>query len=54
MLKKIKRPILVEQNHDAQMGGLITEQTGIIISEKILKYDGRPMTAKFILDNLKI
>jgi len=54
MLKNIKRPILVEQNHDAQMGGLITEQTGIIISEKVLRYDGRPMTAKFIVDNLKI
>jgi len=54
MLKKIKRAVLVEQNHDGQMGGLISEQTGVIISEKILRYDGRPMTAKFILDNLKI
>lgn len=53
ILKKLKRPIIVEQNHDAQMAGLIAEQTGIILNEKILKYDGRPMTVKFIIDNLK-
>ncbi|MFA6992410.1 MAG: 2-oxoacid:acceptor oxidoreductase subunit alpha [Candidatus Gracilibacteria bacterium] len=53
LIKQCKRPIVVEQNYTAQMGGLIAECTGILIEEKILKYDGRPFTAKFILDNLK-
>ncbi|MDD3861663.1 MAG: 2-oxoacid:acceptor oxidoreductase subunit alpha [Candidatus Gracilibacteria bacterium] len=53
ILKKVKRPILVEQNYNGQMGALIAEQTGIIIQEKILKYDGRPFTAKEIIENLK-
>jgi 2-oxoglutarate ferredoxin oxidoreductase subunit alpha len=53
ILKKLKRPILVEQNYGAQLGGLVAEQTGIIIQEKILKYDGRPITAKDIIKNLQ-
>lgn len=53
ILKSLKRPVLVEQNYTAQLGGLIAEQTGIVIKEKILKYDGSPMTAKYILENLK-
>jgi 2-oxoglutarate ferredoxin oxidoreductase subunit alpha len=53
ILKKIKRPVLVEQNYTAQLGGLIAEHTGILIEEKILRYDGRPLTAKYIIENLK-
>jgi 2-oxoglutarate/2-oxoacid ferredoxin oxidoreductase subunit alpha len=52
-LGKIKRPILVDSNYTAQMGGLITEHTGIIIEEKILRYDGRPLTGKYITDRIK-
>ena len=52
-LEKCKRPILVESNYTAQMGGLITEHTGIFIDEKILRYDGRPMTAKYVIDRIK-
>ena len=52
-LGKIKRPILVESNYTGQMGGLIAEHTGIIIDEKILRYDGLPMTAKYVIDRIK-
>lgn len=54
LLKKCKRPIVVEQNFSNQMGGLILEYTGIKIKEAVLKYDGRPFTAKFILNNIKV
>lgn len=54
ILSECKRPILVEQNATGQMGGLIAEHTGIVISERILRYDGRPMTAKYIIDKIKI
>jgi len=52
ILKSAKRPILVEHNYGGQMGGLIAEHTGIISEERILRYDGRPMTAKYIIDKI--
>lgn len=52
ILESVKRPILVEHNFTGQMGGLIAEHTGVIIEEKVLRYDGRPMTAKYILDKI--
>ncbi len=52
ILKSAKRPILVEHNYGGQMGGLIAEHTGIILEERILRYDGRPMTAKYITDKI--
>lgn len=52
ILESVKRPILVEHNYGGQLGGLIAEHTGIIIEEKVLRYDGRPMTAKFINDKI--
>jgi 2-oxoglutarate ferredoxin oxidoreductase subunit alpha len=54
MLSARKRLIMVEQNYHAQMAGLIAEHTGILIEEKILRYDGRPLTAQNILDALNI
>ena len=53
ILRKLKRPVLVEQNYNGQLGGLIAEQTGFMLEEKILRYDGRPFTAKSIIENLK-
>lgn len=52
ILESVKKPVLVEHNFTGQMGGLIAEHTGIIIEEKVLRYDGRPMTAKYILDKI--
>ncbi|MFH1218589.1 MAG: 2-oxoacid:acceptor oxidoreductase subunit alpha [Candidatus Peregrinibacteria bacterium] len=49
ILGEAKRVVLVEQNYSGQMGGLIAEHTGILIEERILKYDGRPMTAEYIV-----
>lgn len=52
LLAKCKRPIVVEHNAGAQMRGLIAEHTGIIIEDTILRYDGRPMTAKYVIDRI--
>ncbi len=38
-----KRLICVEQNKTAQLAGLIRQETGISVSQTILKYDGRPL-----------
>ncbi len=43
-----KRTILIEGNFTGQLGQLIAQETGLRITEKILKYDGRP----FFLDEV--
>jgi len=47
------RVIGVEQNFSGQLCGLVREKTGIEISEKILKYDGREMDAEWVLKMLQ-
>jgi 2-oxoglutarate ferredoxin oxidoreductase subunit alpha len=41
-LSGAKRIIDVESNHDGQLASLIRERTGIVATDKILKYDSRP------------
>ena len=43
-LAAAKRLVLVEENYGAQLGHLIREQTGVLIPDQILKYDGRPFS----------
>ncbi|WP_321492349.1 2-oxoacid:acceptor oxidoreductase subunit alpha [uncultured Desulfobacter sp.] len=45
--------ICVEMNAGAQFAGLLKEYTDIDFSGYVLKYDGRPLTAGFIVDALK-
>ncbi|MFH1056922.1 MAG: transketolase C-terminal domain-containing protein, partial [Candidatus Micrarchaeota archaeon] len=52
ILSKAKNPVLVENNRTAQLGDLIAEQTGIMIKNRILRFDARPFTPDFILDKL--
>ncbi|MBN2878426.1 MAG: 2-oxoacid:acceptor oxidoreductase subunit alpha [Clostridia bacterium] len=47
-----KKIIAVEQNATGQLAGIIREYTGIEMDEKILKYDGRQITADEIIDRL--
>jgi 2-oxoglutarate ferredoxin oxidoreductase subunit alpha len=53
ILKKAKRPILVEANLQGQLGDVIAEQTGFFFKEKILKYDGRPFFPEEIVEGIK-
>src|SRR5437762_247405 len=43
-LGRAKRLVLVEENYSGQLGSLIREQTGVKIEQRILKYDGRPLS----------
>lgn len=52
-LNKGKRFFVVEQNSTAQFGQLIKEQTGLVHSGAILKYDGRPIYPKEIVEGFK-
>ncbi|MDV4151915.1 2-oxoacid:acceptor oxidoreductase subunit alpha [Clostridium sp. AL.422] len=51
--KIAKKIINVEQNYTGQLGKLITQETGILMSNSILKYDGRQITGKEIVDKLR-
>ncbi len=51
--KTAKTIINVEQNATGQLGGLLVENTGICPHRSILKYDGRQMSAGFIIESFK-
>lgn len=50
---KAKKIINVEQNYTGQLGKLITQETGILMSSSILKYDGRQITGNEIVEILR-
>ena len=50
LAKRSKRIVLVEQNYQGQLGILIRMESGLDISDRILKYDGRP----FFYDELLV
>ncbi|KKW10593.1 MAG: pyruvate flavodoxin/ferredoxin oxidoreductase domain-containing protein, 2-oxoglutarate ferredoxin oxidoreductase subunit alpha [Microgenomates group bacterium GW2011_GWC1_49_7] len=52
LLSPATRLIDVEQNATGQLAALIREHTGILIKEKILKYDGRPFFPEEIVEKL--
>jgi 2-oxoglutarate/2-oxoacid ferredoxin oxidoreductase subunit alpha len=53
VLSKAKKTLMVEQNFEAQMKGLIREKTGIDIKNVLLKYDGRPFDPEEIYAKAK-
>ena len=48
-----KRVLDIESNSTAQLAGLIREQTGFTITDKLLKYDGRPIFPEEIVTKVK-
>lgn len=53
LFKTEKKYVLVENNSWGQFGKLLAMETGVEIENKILRYDGRPITAEYILNNFK-
>jgi len=53
ILGNAKRIIGIENNYSGQMAGLIKQETGIEIVEKLLKYDGRPIFPEEIVKKLR-
>jgi len=47
-----KKYILVENNSWGQFGKLLKMETGSEFKEKLLRYDGRPITAEQIISKL--
>jgi 2-oxoglutarate/2-oxoacid ferredoxin oxidoreductase subunit alpha len=44
ILRKAKRIVSMEENYSGQLASLVTEHTGVVIKERINKYDGRPFS----------
>jgi len=44
ILRTAKRIVSMEENYSGQLASLVTEQTGIVITDRINKYDGRPFS----------
>lgn len=47
-----KKVINVEQNFTGQLGKLITQETGLVMNDSILKYDGRQISSKEIVTRI--
>lgn len=52
-LESARKLIAVEGNATGQLAYLIRAETGIEVSGKILKFDGRPFSPEYILETLK-
>ncbi len=52
LLSPVTRLVAVEQNATGQLASLIREHTGILVKEKLLKYDGRPFYPEEIVEKV--
>lgn len=50
--KAAKKVVMVESNSTGQMAGLIRRETGFSVHRMVLRYDGLPMTARYITNLL--
>lgn len=53
ILSRSKYIVDVEANYSGQLAGLIREKTGIAITDKLLKYDGRPFYPEEIIEKIE-
>ncbi|NMC48160.1 MAG: 2-oxoacid:acceptor oxidoreductase subunit alpha, partial [Desulfovibrio sp.] len=51
-LQKVPRAVMIEGNSTGQLARLIRQETGFVFHHHILRYDGLPFTARYILDRL--
>ncbi len=47
-----KRYVIVEHNMRSQFASLLRQETGVFIKERVLRYDGRPITTEDILQTV--
>lgn len=52
ILNGAKKLLMLETNFDSQMAGVIAQNTGILIQDKLLRYDGRPIHPAQILEKI--
>lgn len=52
-LNEAKKVLVVEENASGQLADLITKNTGVVIKERILKYDGRPFGSVELIKEIR-
>jgi 2-oxoglutarate ferredoxin oxidoreductase subunit alpha len=53
VFSEAKKVVAVEQNATSQFARLVRMESGLSVDQHVNKYDGRQMTASFIIDHLK-
>jgi len=53
ILKQSRKSVVIENNATGQLADLIRSQTGYRVSSRINKWDGRPLSARYIVQELK-
>ncbi|MBP9773765.1 MAG: 2-oxoacid:acceptor oxidoreductase subunit alpha [Candidatus Peribacteraceae bacterium] len=53
LMKQAKTSVLIEGNYQGQLGMLIRQETGLQVTHKILKYDGRPFFTDELIEKLQ-
>ncbi len=53
LIRRKQSLVLLENNAFGQLGGLLTQQTGYLFSDKLLKFDGRPFFIEDVLNYLE-
>lgn len=53
LMKKPARTYIVEANYSGQLEELVASRFAVKPTGSIRRYDGRPMNAKYILDQLQ-
>lgn len=54
LMEKAQRVVCIESNATGQMARLIRRETGFEIKERVLRYDGAPITPDYILGQLAL
>jgi 2-oxoglutarate ferredoxin oxidoreductase subunit alpha len=53
-LNTARRVVCIEGNATGQLARLIRRETGFVITERVLRYDGLPITPEYVLRGLKV
>jgi 2-oxoglutarate/2-oxoacid ferredoxin oxidoreductase subunit alpha len=53
LLGRARTTVLIEGNYTGQLGSLIREHTGIDMTHRVLKYDGRPFSRNEIVEGVE-
>jgi 2-oxoglutarate ferredoxin oxidoreductase subunit alpha len=52
ILRRAKRIVSIEENYSGQLAQVVQEQTGVMITERINKFDGRPFSEDEVVNAL--
>ena len=54
VLSRAEKRIVVEMNYSAQLASIVREQTGLVLENYVLKFNGHPMSSDELFDAIKL